>query len=254
MRTVARISVTPVRGFRFEHPEAVELTEYGVVENRRFFMVDGEGKRLRSSLTAWPIAVEGRYDAARERLWMRFPDGREVEGSAIGGGVEVQGVFHGGRVVPARIVEGEWTDLLSELAGHPVRVARPEHPGECFADPVTLVSDGSVARLSKEAGADVDDRRFRMLFSLAGCGEHEEDGWVGRLVRAGEAVVRVSGPVDRCAATTRHPETGERDLDTLRLIRSYRGVRDGEAIDFGVSATVEQPGLVRVGDTVAVVD
>ena len=254
MRTVARISVTPVRGFQFEHPEEVDLTECGVVENRRFFMVDGEGNRLRSSLTAWPIAVEGRYEAARERLWMRFPGGREVEESAIGGGTEVRGVFHGGRVVPARIVEGEWTDLLSELAGHSVRVARPEHPGECFADPVTVVSDGSVARLSREAGTDVDDRRFRMLFSLAGCGEHEEDGWVCRLVRVGEAVVRVSGPVDRCAATTRHPETGERDLDTLRLIRSYRGVRDGEAIDFGVSATVEQPGRVRVGDTVAVVD
>ena len=250
MRTVARISVTPVRGFRFEHPDEVELTKRGVIENRRFFLVDGDGKRLRSSLTAWPIAVEGRYDAARERLWMRFPDGREVEGSALGHGGEVQGVFKGGRIVPARIVEGEWTSLLSELAGHPVRVARPKQPGECLVQPVTLVSNGSVARLSREAGMEVDDRRFRMLFSLGGCGEHEEDAWAGRLVRAGEALLRVGGPVDRCAATSRHPETGERDLDTLRLIRSYRVVRDGEAIDFGVYATVEQPGHVRVGDPV----
>ena len=251
MRTVARISVTPVRGFQFEHPEEVKVTLRGVVENRRFYLVDGEGHRLRSSLTAWPIAVQGRYDAAHERLWMGFPGGREVEGSAIGRGPEVAGVFNGGRVVPARIVEGEWTELLSELAGHPVRVARPEHAGECFAEPVTLLSDGSIGRLSREAGTDVDERRFRMLFSLAGCAEHEEDGWAGRLVRVGAAVLRVAGPVDRCAATTRHPETGERDLDTLRMIRSYRGVRDGEAIDFGVSATVEQPGRVAVGDLVA---
>ena len=254
MRTVARISVTPVRGFQFEHPEEVEVTTRGVVENRRFYMVDGEGNRLRSSLTAWPIAVQGRYDAERERLWMRFPGGREAEGSALGRGPEVAGVFSAGRVVPARIVEGDWTDLLSELAGHPVRVARPKHPGECFAEPVTLVSDGSVARLSQQAGTDVDERRFRMLFSLAGCAKHEEDTWAGLLVRVGEAVLRVSGPVDRCAATTRHPETGKRDLDTLRLIRSYRGVRDGEAIDFGVSATVEQPGRVRVRDEVTLID
>jgi len=229
VKTVARISVTPVRGFRFEHPDDVQLTERGVVENRRFYLVDGEGKRLRSSLTAWPIAVEAHYDSAGERLWMRFP---------------------GGRVVPARVVEGEWTELLSELAGHPVRVARPGQPGECFAQPVTLLSDGSLARLSREARVDVDERRFRMLFTLAGCAEHEEDAWAGRVVRVGEAVVRVSGPVDRCAATTRHPETGERDLDTLRLIRSYRGVRDGEAIDFGVSAIVEQAGRVAVGDPI----
>ena len=248
MRTVARISVTPVRGFQFEHPAAVELTERGVVENRRFFLVDGEGNRLRSSLTAWPIEVEGRYDAVRERLWMRFPDGREVEGSSLGNGAEVEGVFKDGRVVPARIVDGEWTELLSALAGHPVRVARPEQPGECLVQPVTLVSDGSIARLSREAGVEVDERRFRMLFSLAGCGEHEEDGWASRLVQVGEALLRVGGPVDRCAATTRQPETG--DLDTLRLIRSYRCVRNGEAIDFGVYATVEESGRVRVGGPV----
>jgi uncharacterized protein YcbX len=49
--------------------------------------------------------------------------------------------------------------------------------------------------------------------------------------------------------TTRDPETGERDLDTLRVIRGYRGQRDTDgAILFGVYADVEEPGLVRVGD------
>jgi uncharacterized protein YcbX len=89
-----------------------------------------------------------------------------------------------------------------------------------------------------------------MLFTVAGCAEHEEDGWDGRLLRVGEAVLRVGGPVPRCAVTTRDPDTGERDLDVLRLITSYRGVRDGEAIDFGVYGTVEQPGRVRLGAAV----
>ena len=89
-----------------------------------------------------------------------------------------------------------------------------------------------------------------MLLDLDGCAEHEEDTWDGRRLRVGEAVLRVGGPVPRCAATTRHPESGVRDLDTLRLIKGYRGVRDGEAIDFGVYALVEEPGRVRVGDPV----
>ena len=54
----------------------------------------------------------------------------------------------------------------------------------------------------------------------------------------------------RCALTTRSPDTGERDLDTLKLIKGYRGVRDGEAIDFGVYGRVEQPGRVRLRDPV----
>ena len=64
-----------------------------------------------------------------------------------------------------------------------------------------------------------------MLLTLAGCAEHEEDGWDGRLLQIGAAVVRVGGPVPRCAVTTRDPDTGVRDLDTLRLIQGYRGVR-----------------------------
>jgi uncharacterized protein YcbX len=89
-----------------------------------------------------------------------------------------------------------------------------------------------------------------MLFELDGCSAHEEDAWSGRQVRVGEAVLRVGGPVERCAVTTRDPDTGVRDLDTLRLIGGYREPRDGVEIPFGVYAAVERPGHVRVGDEV----
>jgi hypothetical protein len=173
-----------------------------------------------------------------------------VEGSAVGNGPVRSWDLHGGQSAEGRVVEGEWTKRLSALAGYDVLIVRPEQPGVLREDPVTLVSRASVARLEREANGPVDARRFRMLFDLEGCAEHEEDTWDGRWVRVGEVVLRVGGPVPRCAATTRHPDTGERDLDTLRLIKGYRGVRNGEAIDFGVYASVEQPGRVRVGDAV----
>jgi uncharacterized protein len=250
MRSVARISVTPVKGFALAHPNEVQLTPTGVIEDRRFLLVDAEGARLRSSLTAWPIVVSAEYDATREQLRLRFPDGAVVEGSALGSGPVRTWNFHEGRAGSGRVVEGEWNERLSALAGHDVRIARPDEPENLREAPVTLVSRASVARLEREAGGAVDARRFRMLLDLDGCGEHEEDTWDGRRLRIGNAVLRVGGPVPRCAATTRHPETGERDLDTLRLIKGYRGVRDGKAIDFGVYAAVEQAGGVRVGDPV----
>ena len=91
-----------------------------------------------------------------------------------------------------------------------------------------------------------------MLLTIDGCEPHEEDTWSGGRVRAGEAVLRVGGPVPRCAVTTQDPSTGVRTLDTLGAIKSYRGVRaqDGKSIDFGVYAAIEQPGRVRVGDAV----
>jgi uncharacterized protein len=249
MPRVSKISLAPVKGFRLLHPDEVELTTAGVVENRRFVLVDGEGKRLRSSLTPWPVRVVGSYDAAAERLWMRFPDGAEVEGSALELGESVHVDFDG-RTVAATVVDGPWTERLSGLAGHPVRLARPASPGDVYVYPVTLVSEASVERLGREAGRPVDGRRFRMLFTLEGCDPHAEDGWAGRVVRVGESAVRVEGPVDRCAVTTRDPESGERDLDTLRVIKAYRGLSDAGTIDFGVLATVERPGRVRVGDSV----
>ena len=72
---------------------------------------------------------------------------------------------------------------------------------------------------------------------------------MGRDVRAGEAVLRIAERDARCALTTRNPDSGERDLDTLRLIASYRPTSGGE-ICFGVYADVGSPGSVAVGDTV----
>ena len=84
-----------------------------------------------------------------------------------------------------------------------------------------------------------------MLFEIAGCSEHEEDDWVDRLVRVGDAVVRVVAHDVRCAVTTRDPDTAQRDLDTLGLLAGYR-----RAVTFGVLADVAEPGRVRIGDEV----
>ena len=249
MTGVARISVSPVKGFRLSHPEAVELGPDGVAENRRFFLVGPDGQRLRSSATPWPVRVRAEYDPEAERLRMSFPDGVEVEGAATTLGEAIHSTA-GTLDVTGRVLAGPWEGPLSRLAGHPVRLVRADRAGSGLNAPVTLVSQGSLARLAREARRDeVDPRRFRMLFELSGCKPHEEDSWEGRLFAIGGAVVRVGGPVERCAVTTRDPETGERDLDTLRLIKGYRSARGGDsAVVFGVYATVAQPGRVRVGD------
>ena len=249
---VARISVSPVKGFRLQHPEDVYLGRDGVEENRRFFLVDSDGQRLRSSLTPWPTRIRVDYDAAKELLRMQFPDGTSVEASALADGGQVHSTS-GTIEVTGQIVEGPWEEHFAHFAGAPVRLARADRAGAGMTAPVTLVSDGSLARLAQEARrAGIDARRFRMLFELEGCAPHEEDTWDGLLFQLGSAVVRIGGPVDRCAVTTRDPETGERDLDTLRLLKDYRGQRESDgAILFGVYATVEQPGTVRVGDAFA---
>jgi uncharacterized protein YcbX len=250
--TVSRLSVTPVKGLALHHPDEVELTAQGVMENRRFFLVDRLGF-LFSGIDHGPLClIRPTYDPDRDWLSLEFPDGRVVEGSAHADGDLVETDFYGDRIVRSHVVEGPFSEAVSDYAGRSVRLVRPERLGDgCDIQPVTLLSEASVEELRRRAGRSepLDGRRFRMLVHLDGCGPHEEDTWDGRLLRLGKALVRVGGPVPRCATTTRSPDTGERDFDTLRTIKAYRGLREGKNIDFGVYATVQKPGRVRVGDS-----
>jgi uncharacterized protein YcbX len=63
--------------------------------------------------------------------------------------------------------------------------------------------------------------------------------------------------VQRCAGTTRHPDSGSVDLKTLSLIGDYRGRQEsifGPGFNFGVYATVVTPGTVSVGDSLELLD
>jgi uncharacterized protein YcbX len=155
-------------------------------------------------------------------------------------------------------VLGGFSDALSTHCGTPVRLmaAPPERTGidRGSEGAATLLSVASLARLRSEAATPdaIDARRFRMTFGVEGVGAHEEDTWVGRDVRLGDAVVRVLGNVGRCALTTRDPETGVVDFKTLHHLKAYRDrVATTEPLPFGVHARVVVPGRVRLGDGVA---
>jgi uncharacterized protein YcbX len=248
--SVSRLNVTPVKGLALQHPDSIAVGLNGVEENRRFYLVDAAGRLFNGKREGRLVQVRADYDHAAAQLALAFPDGERIEGEVtVGEAVETS--FYG-RPVDGRVVDGPWGAALSRFAGTELRLVRAERASAaCDVHPVTLLSDASLARLGHEfASGPVDGRRFRMLVALAGCEAHEEDGWDGRAVRLGEAVVRVHGPTGRCAVTTHDPESGRPTLDTLRAILGYRGALDDGVPAFGVYALVERPGVVRVGDPV----
>ena len=67
-------------------------------------------------------------------------------------------------------------------------------------------------------------------------------------------MITLRGHVGRCVVTTRDPESGMRDLDTLGALASYRsGIATTEPLACGVYGEVLEPGTVRVGDAVELV-
>ena len=256
MPTVARLNVTPVKSTALHNPERIMLERQGAVGNREFFFVGEDGRRFSGARKSPLIPIRAEYDSGRDHLSLRMPDGTVVTGSVEPNGESITVDFYG-RAVHAHVIDGDWEEALSRYAGHVVRLARVDRPGDAVdVKPVTLVSLASVEELSRRGGRDrpVDARRFRMLVEIDGCAPHEEDTWAGRRVRIGGAEVRVGEPVPRCVITTLDPETGVRDFPTLAVIRSYRGVSKVRELEFGVYGDVVRVGTIAVGDPVAPLD
>ena len=254
---VAWLSRAPVKSLGLVSVDTLELESTGVRGDRRFYLVDGEGHLVNAKRAPRLLAV--RAEADDGRLSLHFPDGTTVAGE-VELGERVETSFYG-RPVDGRLVEGPWNEGLSEAAGRVVRLVRTEREGDGYDRGVeaaaSLVSTGSLDALRIAAGASdaIDGRRFRMTIGIDGAEPHAEDGWIGERVRVGEAVVAVRENVGRCAMTTLDPDTGIRDLDTLRAIAAYRGdVPTGEPLPFGVWCAVVEPGRVAVGDSVTVVE
>jgi hypothetical protein len=258
MPTVARISVSPVKGLALVEVDEVALELTGARANRRFHIVDADGRRYNQLRNG--ALVQIRQQLEGERLVLRFPDGTVADGE-IRVGEAVTTDFYG-RPVEGRIVEGPWSQALSEFAGRPLTLVQSA-PGAAVdrtRGHVSLVSRASLEELGRQGGQQdaADGRRFRMLFELDGCAPHDEDAWVKRHVRIGEALVRLRGDVGRCAITTQNPDTGVPDFDTLRTIKAYRSETANEKgknhLPFGVYGEVVEPGKVTLGDTVEVVE
>jgi uncharacterized protein YcbX len=249
---VSWLTVAPVKGLGLVFRDEVFLARDGVAENRRFLVVDGEGRRCSALDDGRLLQVRPEYDEAADRLALGFPGGSLAAGEVVLGEPVALDVY--GRLVDGNAVEGPWSEELSSFLGQPVRLVKCRGAGvvDRSRGPVSLVSDASLEELGRRARADgaVDRRRFRMLVGVAGCEPYEEDGWCGREVAVGEAVVRLLEPVARCVITTRNPDTGERDFDTLRQLKEQRGLRDGKHLDFGVFGEVVREGRVRAGDRV----
>lgn len=149
----------------------------------------------------------------------------------------------------------------SEYLGMPCRVVEAVAPpglpvldddGEVkasFADgsPALVISEASLADLNARLPTPLPMDRFRPNIVVDGMGPFEEDVWGRRQV--GEVPTRGGRPCPRCATTLVDQETGEKGLEPLRTLATYRRNARGE-VDFGVNIFFEGRGVLRRGDPV----
>src|ERR687888_2674905 len=124
MAHVSWLTIAPVKSLALVEVDELALARDGVAENRRFYVVDADGRRYGLLRDGRLALVRPAYDAARRRLELAFPDGSVVSGEIDVDG-EVTTEFYG-RPVTGRLVRGPWSEALSAHVGRPVRLVRTE--------------------------------------------------------------------------------------------------------------------------------
>jgi hypothetical protein len=122
-------------------------------------------------------------------------------------------------------------------------------PGHYYdAYPVHLVTTASLATLHERSGLDTDRRRFRpnLVIDTGEARGWLEFEWVGRGLRAGEAVLAIESKTTRCSM----PSRAQPHFGLAEQARLTRALVQHCGRQLGVNARVEREGEVRVGDPV----
>src|SRR5436190_3214398 len=104
--SVARISIAPVKSLHLVHPDEIELTRAGVVGDRRFWLLDADGRLANGKRFPQLMQIRPEWDESTRRLAFDLPDGERIDGVIeLGDPVEktLYGTSH-----PSRRVGGPW--------------------------------------------------------------------------------------------------------------------------------------------------
>lgn len=221
----------PVKSMAAESLQDVELSWQGLAGDRRWAFIRGG---LRRSGFPW-LTIREKPNLSHYRPSFVDPGRPDVSRTLV------------------RTPAGEQFDVvdaaLAAELGDGVQVIKQDR-GVFDTLPLALITTQSVAGLGALVDRELDVQRFRpnLLVEAAGAAAFAEDAWVGRILRVGDARIRIDKRDQRCVVVNVDPTTSERDPAILRAITRER------AACLGVYGSTVQPGRVAVGDPVLLED
>ncbi len=269
--TVASIHIYPVKSGRAVDLAEADVEPWGLAGDRRWLVVDPDGKFLTQRAEPTLALVCARYGGAGSlHLSADGQPSLTVPAPAGQRGAEMLWVRIWGSKVRAAAAGDQADRWFSRFLGRPVRLVHlddptrrpvdPEFgaPGDrvSFADgyPLLLTAQGSLDALGEWLVEDghpaVPMTQFRPSVVVAGTAPWAEDGW--DRIRIGAATFRVAKPCGRCVITTIDQRTAQRGRQPLAMLGRRR--RFGQQLVFGQNLIPDVTGTIRVGDRVRVLD
>jgi uncharacterized protein YcbX len=217
----------PVKSMVGEEVARLEVDERGSVGDRLWSIRTssakiGSGKNSRR-FQAVPAILELRAQERDGTVLITLPDG-----------------------TTCTTTSGDASEELSRYLGQPVTLARETDVSHFDDGPVSLIGSASVAAIARERGEQLDPSRFRPNVLLETIEPFLEEGWVGRQVEIGTAVLSITMASPRCAMV---------DMKTADLPEqpgNLKTIGRVNQANLGIIAHVMEPGEIHVGDTVKV--
>lgn len=215
----------PVKSMAGIPTESAPLGWHGLEGDRRFAF------RRIGDESAFPFLTAGRFPQLLRYRPIGFdpvrvvtPDGVEVDLRSPELAAEISEKFGKGSVELMNLKLGIFDEL-----------------------PISVITLATIAGIGREAGVDLDRRRFRanIYLDTENPEAFHEDAWVGRTLEIGDAAVAVTMRDERCAMLNIDPDTAEQEP---RVMKAVVKMSDNYA---GVYGTVVRTGTIRVGDRVS---
>jgi uncharacterized protein YcbX len=248
--TIASIFRHPVKGLTPEPLSEVELIAGKYFPQDRQYAVEvgpsGFDPIKPGHISKMKFTVLARFPELAKLRTRLAADGVTFHiGDAAGFGVETRLDSEHGREALAKFLQA----FLGDQAVGKLKVLSAS--GHRFMDHpqgyISVINLASVRALGAAIGAEVDPLRFRANVYIDGLKAWAEDELVAEaMIQLGVAKLKMFKSIVRCVATHANPTTGERDMETIDLLREHFG-RD----TLGNYFSIEQGGKVARGDEVA---
>jgi uncharacterized protein YcbX/ferredoxin len=261
---LSQIFIHPVksmRGLQFSH---AQVGASGLAFDRIFMLTDRDGKFI--TARQYPSLVCFTPSLITDGIVLSAPDGQSMtvrfdDFSNTMSPTEVWGSEFSAHIAPEEV-----NDWLSRHLKTPVqlrwvgpqltrRIKRyPEIPLS-FADgyPFLLINVASFEALQNRCPVPIKLPQFRPNFVVDGAPAFAEDGW--KTVKIGDVIFDVAKPCSRCILTTVNIDSGKAHpaIEPLNTLKQFRSAENGD-VDFGMNLIARTQGVVRVGDTIEVLE
>jgi uncharacterized protein YcbX len=262
--------IYPVKGLRGCAVTSAEVDALGLVGDRRFLVVDENGRFLSQRTLPRMALVTTALTA--DQLWLSAADHGRIEvarhpaPSAPRRRVSVwksEGLLAEDCGDAAATWLGDFLKIKCRLVRIGADFYRPSlkpaaRPGDLvtFADscPFLIISEASLADLNDRLISQGEDavpmNRFRPNLVVSGCAAFAEDTWPR--FRIGHVTFRAAGRCSRCVVTTTDQETAARGVEPLATLATYRRDPDDPTdVDFGQNLINEtKSGTMKIGQEV----